>query len=73
MNNSSKNLLSFVLGAAVGAGIAYLFLSEDGKKIISGLKDKADKLKDDLEDDITRGKSFLEELGDALTDSSPKA
>ena len=73
MGNSSKNLISFVLGAAVGAGIAYLFLSDDGKEIISKLKDKASNLTDEVGSEISNGKNIIEEIIDQLKDSSEKA
>ena len=73
MSNSSKNLISFVVGAAVGAGIAYLFLSDDGKEIISKLKDKAGNLTDKLGSEIANGKNVIQEIIDQLKDSSEKA
>jgi gas vesicle protein len=73
MSNSSKNLITFVLGAAVGAGIAYLFLSDDGKEILAKLKDKASTLTDELGGEIATGKDIIEDIIDQLKDTSEKA
>ena len=40
MNNQNKNLLTFLFGAAIGAAVAWLFTSEDGKKIVAETKEK---------------------------------
>ena len=48
MNNQNKNLLTFLFGAAIGATVAWLFTSEDGKKIVAETKKKAKNLKDEV-------------------------
>jgi gas vesicle protein len=50
MNNQNKNLLTFLFGAAIGAAVAWLFTSEDGKKIVAETKEKAKQWKDELGD-----------------------
>ena len=46
--SDKKNLWPFLLGAAVGAGITWLFVSKEGKETLSNLKKKADEMKDDV-------------------------
>jgi gas vesicle protein len=46
--SDKKNLWPFLLGAAVGAGIIWLFASKEGKETLSNLKKKADEMKDDV-------------------------
>ena len=46
--SDKKNLWPFLLGAAVGAGITWLFASKEGKETLSHLKKKADEMKDDV-------------------------
>lgn len=46
--SDKKNLWPFLLGAAVGAGITWLFVSKEGKETLSHLKKKADEMKDDV-------------------------
>jgi gas vesicle protein len=50
MNNQNKNVLTFLFGAAIGAAVAWLFTSEDGKKIVAETKEKAKQWKDELGD-----------------------
>ena len=46
--SDKKNLWPFLLGAAVGAGITWLFASKEGKETLSNLKKKADEMKDNV-------------------------
>ena len=48
----NKNLIPLIAGAAIGAGLLWLFNSEEGKEWLTKLKDKASQLKDDLADDL---------------------
>ena len=48
--SDKKNLWPFLLGAAVGAGITWLFASKEGKETLSHLKKKAEEMKDDVND-----------------------
>ncbi len=61
MNNQNKNLLTFLFGAAVGAAVAWLFTSEEGKKIVAETKDKAKQwtgeMKEKLNSDASNTKS----------------
>lgn len=65
MGLSSKNLATFLLGAAAGAAaLKYATMSEEEKeKLTAMLKDKAGKLKDDAEHSMEKTKEYFSELG----------
>jgi len=69
MNNSTKNLLSFMLGAAVGAGVVYLLVSDDGDELFTEIKNKVNKIKEEFGDELAKGKEFLAALTE--TDETP--
>ena len=74
MKVSSKSLLTIALGAAAGAGIAYLLLSDDGKEILSNLKNKAGDLAGEYGNEASNtGKNILGALLNTLTSVSEKA
>ena len=74
MSGSSKHFSTFLLGAA--AGLAYTkyksMTPEEREKMISNLKEKASKIKDEAEDGFEKAKEYFEELkskgGDFLKD-----
>jgi len=45
-NNSSKAVVSFIVGAAVGVAVGYLLNTDKRDEIVEKLKFQADKLKD---------------------------
>jgi gas vesicle protein len=49
-----KDVGFFLLGAAVGAGIAWLFTSNEGKELLIKAKDIADEWKEDLDEAIAK-------------------
>ncbi len=53
-----------MLGAAVGAGVVYLLMSDDGDEVLTELKNKAKKLKEEFGDELAKGKDFLSALTD---------
>ena len=58
----SRNLITFMAGAAVGAGLLWLFSSDEGKELLTKLKDKASHLKDELEKDLKEVADVFEDL-----------
>ena len=77
MNVNSKHMATFLLGAAAAFGAyKYSKLSdEENEKLISTLKDKAHKLKDQAETSVDKAKDYFTELtakgGDALKEHFP--
>jgi hypothetical protein len=53
---NQRNLLLFLAGALVGAGVTWLFTSEEGKNLMAELESKAKDLRDDLEKEISKAK-----------------
>ncbi len=45
-NNSSKAVVSFIVGAAVGVAVGYLLNTDKRDELVEKLKFQADKLKD---------------------------
>jgi uncharacterized membrane-anchored protein YhcB (DUF1043 family) len=45
-NNSSKAVVSFIVGAAVGVAVGYFLNSDKKDELVEKLKFQADKLKD---------------------------
>lgn len=46
MSNSSKAVVSFIVGAAVGVAVGYFLNSDKKDELVDRLKYQADKLKD---------------------------
>jgi gas vesicle protein len=63
MDKKSKLFIVFAAGALVGAGIAALFTTEKGKKIVDKAKGKIDDLSEDVKGKI---KNFENEVSDLL-------
>ena len=81
MTDNHKFLTGLLLGAAAGVALTLFLSSEKGKELISQVKDSADILEDDLHkkweevdivmnDLFTKGKSFLEDLEQKLSQSA---
>ena len=74
MNRKSGNFLTFLLGAVAGAAITWLFTSEEGKKIVNKAKEKGKDFKDEMEAEIEKGKSILNDLKNSLNNkNTPEA
>lgn len=65
MGLNSKNLATFLLGAAAGAvALKYAMMSEEEKeKLTASLKEKASKFKDEAETSMEKTRDYFSELG----------
>jgi uncharacterized membrane-anchored protein YhcB (DUF1043 family) len=59
-NNGTKILLAFVAGAAIGAAIGYFLNSDKKDEIFNDLKEGASKLKNDLDENLTKAKDLVD-------------
>ena len=61
--SKNNNWLAFILGAAAGAGLTWLLTSEEGKKTLNKLQDKAGDFLEDvlgeenIEEDVNEKKA----------------
>ena len=62
MKDQSKGLLMFLMGAAIGVAVGYFLASDDKEEIIENIKDKVNKVKDDLEGQMEKGKKLVADL-----------
>ena len=72
-NENSKLLLALLGGVAVGVAIGYFLNSDKKDEIVDNLKDKASKLKEDLSDEIDKGKSIIEDLKNSVEEHFKKS
>ena len=56
MKNQSKLILAFVAGAAAGAAVAYLVVSEKGEDIITEIRNLAGKIRDNVSERMAKSK-----------------
>lgn len=69
MNNSNNNLLSgLVIGAALGAGITFLFGTKKGKEIRSRVKDEYPEIFNKLEEVINNISEEAEQVKDETSE-----
>ena len=68
--NGTKILLAFIAGAAVGAAIGYFLNSDNKEEIISDFKEGASKLKNDIEENLTKAKEMVNNLRKDMTETS---
>ena len=68
MNSNSKILLALILGAAAGAAIGFYMGSDNKEELISDLKDTANRIKNNLEGEIERGKKLVDDLKGKVND-----
>jgi len=68
--NGTKILLAFIAGAAVGAAIGYFLNSDKKEEIISDIKEGASKLKNDIEDNLTKAKEMVNHLRKEKTETT---
>jgi gas vesicle protein len=68
MNDSTKIVRAFLVGVVAGAAIGYFLASDNKEEIIDDLKNTAQKIKDNLEEDIERGKQIVADLKSKVND-----
>ena len=61
-----KDIGSILFGAAIGAGLVWLFTSDEGKEIVNKMKDKVSDLKDELEKDLKKASKSFEDIKDKI-------
>jgi len=62
MKDSTKTLLGFAAGVAVGAAALALAKSEKGQKVIKGVSKKLDVIGEDVKHIVEKGKHAAEDL-----------
>jgi gas vesicle protein len=62
MERKPNNFITFLIGAAVGATVAYLLSNGKAEHIIEDLKDGANKMKDELDKQVVKGKELIDDL-----------
>jgi len=68
MNEHSKTIFAFLLGATAGVAIGFFLASDNKEEIISDLIDKSKKVKVNLEEQIESGKKFVDDLKSKVND-----
>lgn len=72
-NDNSKLLLALLGGVAIGVAIGYFLNSDKKDEMVDSLKEKASKLKEDLSDEIDKGKSIIEDLKNSVEEHFKKS
>lgn len=67
------SLVTFLTGAAIGAGLALLFAPQSGEETRKQLKDGYDKVSDDLKDNYEKFAKEAQKTIDAMKTTSEKA
>ena len=71
--NTSKLLLTVLLGAAAGAVLGYYLASDDKEQLLEDWKKMAGKVKDELENEIEKGQQMVDDLKSKVNDLLHKA
>lgn len=71
--NTSKLLLTVLLGAAAGAVLGYYLASDDKEQLLEDWKKMAGKVKDELENEIEKGQQIVDDLKNKVNDLLHKA
>lgn len=62
MDSKKEVLISFVVGAAVGAMVGYILASGKSDELVEDFRDAADKLKAEFDKTVENGMEFLNNL-----------
>jgi hypothetical protein len=71
--DTSKLILSVLLGAAAGAALGYYLASDDKEQLLEDWKKMAGKVKDELENEIEKGQQMVDDLKSKVNDLLHKA
>lgn len=66
--NSINLLLAFVAGAAIGATLGFVIASGKADEWISDLKEKTNKVKDEVENEYEHGKKLADDLKNSFSE-----
>ena len=69
-NKGTKILLAFIAGAAIGAAIGYFLNSDKKEEILSDIQEGASKLKNDIQDNLTKAKEMVDNFRNSNVDST---
>ena len=69
-NKGTKILLAFIAGAAVGAAIGYFLNSDKKEEILTDIQEGASKLKNDIQENLSRAKEMVDNFRTNNVDSS---
>lgn len=69
-NKGTKILLAFIAGAAIGAAIGYFLNSDKKEEILSDIQEGASKLKNDIQENLSRAKEMVDNFRTNNVDSS---
>lgn len=76
-HNSTKILLAFMAGAAVGAAIGYFLNSDKKDELVAEIKEGASKVKHGIDEGFEKAKDFVDHLKHAKNapaeEAAPKA
>jgi hypothetical protein len=72
-HNSTKILLAFMAGAAVGAAIGYFLNSDKKDELVAEIKEGASKIKQSVDESLGKAKDFVENLKHAKTEAAEEA
>ncbi len=68
MENNSKTILALLVGAAAGLAVGYFLASDNKDEIIADIKDAARKVKDNLDEEIEKGKKLVDDVKTKVSD-----
>lgn len=69
-NKGTKILLAFIAGAAIGAAIGYFLNSDKKEEILSDIQEGASKLKNDIQENLSKAREMVDNFRTNHVDSS---